>query len=168
MSWAELGDWLARNALALYAAALSTVLALGQFYSSRPRMTVALVPGVSKNSDDSGLYVAIRNPSAHTIHIGAITLLYQYRKAQWWEPIWNTVRLRWHGAGWIHDGSVFEKLEIGLPISIPAHSSHLIFVAQDRIQRILATATGTKLVVCVQDALWRNKYSKPFDAHYFR
>lgn len=48
------------------------------------------------------------------------------------------------------------------PASIEPGKSHWIFVPEDVVRKVLAEATSPYFRIVVQDALWRNKYSKKF------
>ncbi len=150
--------------IAVYAAVLSTAVAVNNFYLSRPRLKVDLTPGIN-NEGEAGVFVGLANPSAHTIHVNTLSLLYKWKRPTLKESMrdtWRFKRINFQ-RGWCHTSLVFDGLNTGLPVSIPPYSSHLVFVGQDRVKKMLAEAVGPFIIACAQDALWRNKYSKPFN-----
>lgn len=62
--------------LAIYAALLSTAVFLWNVWRARPKFKVKLTLGMDKIEDEyvSGAYIALQNPSAHTVHISAAPL----------------------------------------------------------------------------------------------
>lgn len=163
MSGSAVGDWLATNGLALYAAVLSTALAITTYAYRRPRMMVSLCPGM----DESGATFAIDivNPSAHPLHVKAVSLLYRYREPKPLEFVAALMRLRgslWL-IGWASDHTPIAGLPTAPPFSIPPHTCHTIHVPRERVLKMLQGAIGSKIAASVQDGLRRNRYSETLE-----
>ena len=113
----------------------------------------------------SGIYVSLQNSSSHTVHISGVDILYRYRRGTFIERIkhaWEFKRIM-RCVGWIHYPLNMHGVETGLPVSLEAHKSHMIFISDERLDDILEDALERRIIASAQDTLWRTKYSKKFD-----
>lgn len=152
--------------LAIYAAILSTAVFMWNVSRSRPKFTVKLALGLDKCDEDyvSGVYISLQNTSSHTVHINQVRFVCPYRKVTLWDRIEALVKYRRFGrtVGWVHTGVPLENIDTGLPISLEAGNSHMIFIPDEVIEEMLDDSLSRKFVVQAQDALWRNKASATF------
>ena len=152
--------------LAIYGAALSTLVFIWNASRSSPKVRVRLtfaletVNGLTR----SGLGISVQNPSSSVAHISNVSFVYPLRRVALYERIKHLLFYRrlpiW--IGWCHSSLANFELEDGCPTSIEPAKSHWIFVPGDVVERVFADALERKVVVEVQDALWRNKHSKAF------
>lgn len=153
--------------LAIYAALLSTVVFLWNVSHARPKFKVKLTLGMDKIDDKyvSGVYISIQNPSAHTVHVAAADILYRYRSISlidWIKHAWEFKRIM-RRVGWVHYPLSLHGVETGLPVSIEAGKSHMIFISDETLEDVLEDALDRRIIASVQDALWRNQNSSKFD-----
>jgi len=153
--------------LAIYAALLSTAVFLWNVSRARPKFKVKLTLGMEKIDGEyvSGAYIAIQNPSAHTVHVAAVDILYRYRNISiidWIKHAWEFKRIM-RRVGWVHYSLDINGVETGLPVSIEAGKSHMIFVSDEKLDEVLENALDQQIIASVQDALWRNQNSAKFD-----
>jgi hypothetical protein len=153
--------------LAIYGAGLSTIVAIWEYFRSRSKVRVVLIFAVEdvEGETQHGLGISIQNPSGHTVHITNVSFLYPYRKLGLWNRVKNVVRFRriLRNDGWCHSALSLHGVEDQCPVSIEPGKSHYIFVRHETLEKVLADAQPRRLKAVVQDALWRNKYSKAFD-----
>jgi len=66
-----------KDYLSIYAAVLSTVVFIWNIVRTIPRFKVDLGVGVSDENGEvqSGIFINVRNPSPHAVHIGSLSLL---------------------------------------------------------------------------------------------
>lgn len=153
--------------LAVYGAGLSTAIAVWNYFRSRPKVRVLLT--LASDSMDGeftcGVGISVQNPSTHTAHITHVSFLYPSSVPTFRDRIKHLVKFkrvsRTHG--WCHTALSNFGLSDGCPVSIEPGKAHWIFVPDSVIQEILSDAISPHLKVVVQDALWRNKYSRKFD-----
>ncbi|MGR1582831.1 hypothetical protein ACSSNL_15345 [Thalassobius sp. S69A] len=153
--------------LAIYAALLSTAVFMWNVSRARPKFKVKMTLGMEKIEDEyvSGAYIALQNPSAHTVHISAVDILYRYRR----ESLLDRVKHAWEfkrimlRVGWVHYPLSMHGVETGLPISLEAGKSHMIFISDEKLDEIIEDALDRRIIASAQDALWRTKYSAKFD-----
>lgn len=153
--------------LAIYAAFLSTAVFLWNVSRARPKFKVKLTHGLDTIEGEtvSGVYIAIQNPSAHTVHIAGADILYRYRR----ETLWGWIKHAWSfkrimpRVGWIHYPLNMHRIETGLPVSLEAGKSHMISLSDEKLNEILESALERQIIASAQDALWRTKYSAKFD-----
>lgn len=155
--------------LAVYGAALSTLVFVWNARRASPQVRVRVVythgmvvDGELKN----GVGIFIQNPSASTAHVTAVSFVYPLMNASLFQRIGHLVKYRRspRRMGWCHSSLQNFGLNVGLPTSIEPAKSHLIFVPGEVIEKLLLNSERRRFIIQVQDALWRNKYSKPF--HY--
>lgn len=151
-----LPDW-----LAVYAAVLSTAIFARDLVVARPRLRVRLLPGITANGD-FGVHISIQNTSAHAIRLAGLSVLLPHRKATAIDWIGHIVRYhRWpSNVGWVHTRLSAFAIEDGLPCTIEAHAAHDIHVPQRAVARMLEGAPRREIRIGIQDALWRNTYSR--------
>lgn len=153
--------------LAVYGALLSTAVFLWSAARARPKVRVRLCFSVDK--DDAGEYqsgvgIFVQKPSAHTVHINHIGLLYPWRRATLEDRIEHVLKYRRAPIriGWCHTSLSNYDVDARCPASIEPGQSHYVFVDQTVVEGVLKDATARVLIAEVQDALWRRKYSKRF------
>lgn len=153
--------------LAIYAACLSTIVFFWNVVKGTPRYKVDLVFGSTEEDGECkfGIYVSVKNPSTHTIHLSNISLLYPYRSESVFDKIAHLFKYRTmsNTVGWVHTSLSNFKLDDKCPIALEPGQSHEVFVPEEVIEKVLSDSTKRKLRAVVQDQLWRNKYSSKFD-----
>lgn len=152
--------------LAIYAAILSTFVFTWNVVQSRPRIKVDLIFGVEGSGEalKSGIYVFVRNLSAHDVHLSNIDILYPYKVSTLRERLAHTWRFKSlpRRLGWVHSSLSNYSLKSGCPVCLEARKSHKVLIPQATVETILAEATDRVLMACVQDQLWNNIYSRKF------
>jgi hypothetical protein len=152
--------------LAIYAAILSTLVFAWNILQSQPRIKVDLIFGIEGTDDDlkSGVYIVVRNPSSHDVHLSNVDMLWPYtvvslkeRLAHAWR--FNSLPRR---LGWVHSSLSNYSVESGCPVRLEARKSHEVFIPQPALEKILSGAIARVLMACVQDQLWNNIYSGKF------
>lgn len=152
--------------LAIYAAILSSSVFIWNILQSKPRLKIDLlfsvntVNGVTK----SGVTIVVRNTSSHDIHLGSIGLAYPYRRVGIKERLLDFWHFkRWpRRDSWCHTHLSNYSIENSCPMCLDARKSHHIFIPQEIIEELLSTAIQYKFIATVQDQLWNNICSKPF------
>lgn len=152
--------------LAIYAAILSSVVFLWNVLQSRPRFKVDLLFGIDtvEGVTTSGVSIVVRNTSSHDIHLAAIGLLYPYTRVGAKEKLLHLWRYkRWpRRVGWCQTSLSNYSIKDGCPMCLEARKSHHVLVPKEVIEKILAEAMRDRLIATVQDQLWNNVYSRPF------
>lgn len=152
--------------LAIYAAGLSTLVFLWNTSTARSRVRLQIVPGASSQNDEVqiGLHISVQNVSAHTVHISSLSILYPYRQVGVIDYLSHLVKYRRIASniGWVHTRPDYYDVEDGFPVSIEARKSHDIFIPEGALEKLLDDAIRREIRAGIQDALWRNKYSKTF------
>lgn len=147
--------------LAIYAAFLSTVVFVWNLRRARPRVALKLVPGVH---DDGGLgiFISVQNTSAHTIHLSALSVVYPYANRTPRQRLWHVLRYRrWPViAGWVHISLQTYEVDDGFPLSLGGWQKHDVFIPQASLESMLREAIRPEVRASVQDALWRDTYSR--------
>jgi len=153
--------------LAIYAASLSTAIALWNYFRSRPQLRVLLVFAMETVEGElqSGLGISIQNVSSQTVHITNISFLYPYRGSTILDRIKHLIRFKRipKNDGWCHSSLSLYGINDECPTSVEPGKSHWIFVRHEVLERLLAKAESRHVKAVVQDALWRNRYSKVFE-----
>jgi hypothetical protein len=152
--------------LAVYAAILSSVVFLWNVVQSRPRFKVDLLFGIDTvdGATTSGASIVVRNTSSHDIHLAAIGLLYPYARVGAIEKLthlWRYRRLP-RRSGWCQTNLSNYSINDGCPMCLEARKSHHVLVPKEVIEKILKGAIQDRLIATVQDQLWNNVYSWPF------
>jgi hypothetical protein len=92
--------------LAIYGAALSTVVFVWNILRSARRVRVKLIYGLEGDGDGikSGVYVFIQNPSSSIAHISAISMLYPSEESGLLKTIASSIKYRRFSTtyGWVH------------------------------------------------------------------
>lgn len=153
--------------LAVYAASLSTTIALWNYFRSRPQLRVRLIFAIETIEDElqSGIGISIQNVSGQTVHITNVSFLYPYRRSTVLDRLKHLIRFKlipWND-GWCHSSLSLHGLHDGCPASIEPGKSHWIFVRHEVLDRPFERAESFRLKAVVQDALWRNRYSQAFE-----
>ncbi len=153
--------------LAIYAASLSTTIALWNYLRSRPQLRVRLIFALETIEAEmqSGVGISIQNVSAQTVHITDVSLLYPYRKSTISGKLKYLISFKRipYSDGWCHSSLSLHGINDGCPTSIEPGKSHWVFVRYEVLDRLLEDAESRRLKAVVQDALWRNRYSKAFE-----
>ena len=152
--------------LAIYAAALSSVVFIWNVLQSRPRLKVDLLLGSEtvEGITTSGLSIVVRNTSSQDIHLAGIDLLYPYHDVKVRDRLLHLWRYkRWpNRVGWCRTSLSNYCLRDGCPMCLDARRSHHVLVPQPVVEQILSQATRDSIIAIVQDQLWNNAYSRPF------
>ena len=155
--------------IAIYAAVLSTSIFLWNIGASKPRLKLQLMYGLDDKGGESvfGVYVILKNPSQHTVHVRSIGLLYPSRKVSLKNHLYWIVRFRRirRYMQWVYTSSPFSEIDTGLPISIGAHESHSIFLDEDSLKTMLEDARSTRFAAVAQDALGKDTYCRSIDLY---
>jgi len=153
--------------VAIYGAALSAIVATWEYFRGRSKVRVLLIFAIGDVNGETqhGIGISIQNPSGHVVHLTNVSLLYPYTKLSLWGRLKNVIRFKrvLRTDGWCHSTLSFHGVEDGCPVSVEPGKSHYIFVRHETLEKVLADAHSRRLKAVVQDALWRNKYSKAFD-----
>lgn len=158
------------DVLAAYGALLSTGVFIWNAQRARPNLRVVMTLAIETNDKgiyESGVGISVQNPSAHTVHITAISLLYPFRRVTLMERLAYLLKYRkWPARiGWCHcalSNYAEHGVSDGCPVSIEPGKSHYVFVQQDIVEQVFGDSGSRLLIAEVQDALWRRKYSKPY------
>ena len=155
------------EALAIYAACLSTLVFFWNIIKATPKFKVDLIHGLEENGDDyiGGLYITVRNHSPHKIHIAGLDLLYQSEKSSIFRKLIHLLKYRnWsNSVGWVHCCPSLYGVEYKSPIELEAFQSHRLFIPEDTVNEIIEQGINRKIKAKAQDQLWRNKYSKALE-----
>lgn len=146
--------------IAIYAALLSTLVFVWNIRNSWPRVTVEIVLGTKEN--DHGVHIFIKNPSSQTVNIQSVSPLFPFQRLTIIKRLKYVCRFkRFRYVDWAH-GRFDDEIVTGLPTSIAPQNAHSIFIPDKKIRGMLRRNRATRFAAVVQDALWRNKYSAPF------
>jgi hypothetical protein len=152
--------------LAIYASCLSTIVFAWNISRAIPKFRVDIMFGTHSSDDDidQGVYIGVRNPSADTVHLSGIYILYRYRDTRLIELISHFFKYRrWpRTVGWVHTSLSCFGLKDEWPLALEAGRSHKVFVSNEVLEKILADSVDRYIKAKVQDQLWRNKYSRKF------
>lgn len=154
--------------MAVYGAALSTLVFVWNARRSTPQIRVRLAYAVVTTDGETkgGVGISIQNPSASTAHISGVSFVYPWRRTTLRDRIGHLIKYRRIPTriGWCHTALSNFKVDDECPTSIDPERSHWIFVEESVIESLLSSSHARIFAIQVQDALWRNKYSKHF--HY--
>ncbi len=157
------------EALAIYAAVLSTFTLIWNIQKSIPKFKVGIGFGINDDGDkcESGYFISIRNPSSQTIHIACVSIMYQYEKASLIEKIQHAIKYKRfpNSVRWVHSSLTNYDIHDECPRAIEAGASHSVFVPERVIEEILDGNEHSLLKATVQDQLFRNRYSKSLKCH---
>lgn len=153
--------------MSIYAAILSSVVFIWNIARATPRFKVDLGVGVNDENGEckSGIFISIRNPSPHIVHLAVVSILYKFEKIGIIGRIKHTLKYRRlpYSVGWVYSSLSNYEIDDKCPISLEPGTSHNIFVPDNIIQEILKDNELSKLKASVQDQLWRNKYSSELE-----
>lgn len=101
----------------------------------------------------------------HTAHLNCVGLLYPFRKVPLRNQIEHLAKYRGFPTrqGGCQTRLEFYGLDAGCPVSIEPHKSHALFIPQSVLEELREESIKPQIMVMAQDALWRNRYSKPFN-----
>lgn len=152
--------------LSIYAAILSTGVALWNILKAIPKIKVDIVHAINDENGEvkHGVHISIRNPSSHTVHLAGVDILYPYKKRKLKDLILHFLKYRRipTNMGWVHCSVSNYGIEDGCPLALEAGKSHNVFIPSETIEQILSDSIERQIKASVQDQLWRNKYSKIF------
>ncbi|MFW8590005.1 hypothetical protein ACOI22_04300 [Glaciecola sp. 2405UD65-10] len=157
--------------MAIYAACLSTIVFFWNIVKSTPRYRVDMVFGLDADSDSDksedrvGVYISVKNPSAHTIHLSNVSLLYAYRSETLLKKLYHLIKYQSipNTVGWVHTSLSNYDIDDKCPIAIEPGQAHDIFVPERVITRMISDSVRPEIKAVAQDQLWRNKYSSKFN-----
>ena len=153
--------------LAIYAALLSTVVFVWNIARGIPRYKVDLIYGTTEDEGDCkfGVYISVRNPSSHTVHLSNISLLYPYRSGNLVEKLTHVFKYRRMPTtvGWCYTSLSNYEVDHKCPVALEPGKSHDVFIPENIIEQVLSDCSKREIKAVVQDQLWRNKYSLKFD-----
>lgn len=153
--------------LAIYGAVLSTFVFLWNVSKSKRKISVKLVYGMEGDDESlqSGVYVFIQNPSTQVAHISNLSILYPWRKASITKVIMESIKhRRWFSTyGWVHIALSLHNIDDGCPVSIEPGQSHKILIPDSVLSEILGDSVNREIMASVQDQLWNETCSKPFE-----
>lgn len=149
--------------LAIYAACLSTIVLIWNIAKGIPRFRVDLMRGSQETEGgfDLGVYVLVKNPSAHTIHLSNISMLYPYGIVGIKDKLIYLFKYRRfpNNVGWVSTNLSNYEINDKCPIALESGQSHDVFIPESVLENILSDCTERKFKAVVQDQLSRNKYS---------
>jgi len=157
----------ATDLLAIYGACLSTIVFVWNVSRALPRYKVDVVRGVDdeKEQPRHGVYICVRNSSSQTVHLASIDFLYPYRNTRFIDKIHHIVKFRRmpKTVGWVHSSLSNYGVDEKCPLAVGPGKSHRVFVPEGKLEEMLKDSTKRRFRACVQDQLWRNKYSSVFE-----
>ena len=153
--------------LAIYAAILSTFVFFWNVLKSKRRIFVKLTYCLDGDGDDiqSGVCILIQNPSVNVIHVSGLSVLYPYRKTNFFDILVNSIKYRrWFSTyGWVHSSLSLYKLDDGCPVSIEPGHAHKVLIPYEILDELLKDAVTRKFMASVQDQLGNETCSKKFE-----
>ncbi|MCV2219931.1 hypothetical protein [Thauera sp. Sel9] len=153
--------------LSVYAALLSTIVFAWNIRKAIPSYKVEVVFGTDKVDDEyvSGAYISVKNPSAHTVHLSNISILYPFGKTGIFEKIKHVFKYRRLPltVGWCHSSLSNYGINDKCPVALEPGKSIGILVPEDILEKIFEDNKERAIKASVQDELWRNKYSRKFE-----
>ncbi|MFC6633648.1 hypothetical protein [Microbulbifer taiwanensis] len=152
--------------LAIYAAALSTIVFFWNILSSRPRLRIRILPGTHGDDEniEMGVHISVQNTSAHVIHVSNSSVLYPHMTTTLMDKVKHLIKYKrlCTTVGWVHSDLSYYDVKDKFPASIEARKPHDIFIPERALGNILTDASSREIRFGVQDALWRSTYSKSF------
>lgn len=153
--------------LSIYAAFLSTIVFAWNIRKAIPSYKVEIVFGIDKVDDEyvSGAYISIKNPSAHTVHLSNISILYPIGKRGLVEKIKHVFKYRRLplAVGWCRSSLADYEIDDKCPIALEPGKSIGVLVPGKMLEKIFEHCEVRKIKASAQDELWRNKYSRKFE-----
>lgn len=150
------------DVLAMWGAALSTLVAGRELLMSRDKLTVQMIHGVS---DELGVCAIlwISNPGKRAVMVQYAGYAWPYQKLSILKKFRHYLKYRghWRTIGWCHTpmaSNIFEASPLPKLLE-PGHSEQ-IWIAVDSLKQSAGSKPGL-VVAQVQDALGRNYYSRP-------
>ena len=114
--------------LAIYEALLSTFVFFWNIRRATPRIKVDVVFGIDEINGEHtpGAYIPIKNPSAHTVHLAHISILYPYREVTKYELLKHTIKYKRLPlyVGWVHSSLSNFDVKDGCPLELEPGKSH--------------------------------------------
>jgi hypothetical protein len=150
--------------LAIYGATLSTATAAWNYFRARPQVRVLLIFALEEVEGESqtGIGISIQNIFNQPFHIANVSFLYPYRTSTCRDKLKHLIRFKRipRNDGWCLSSLSLHGIEDGCPVSIEPSKSHWIFVRHEVLDGLFEGAQSRRVKAVVQDALWRNTYSK--------
>jgi hypothetical protein len=118
-----------------------------------------------EGESQTGIGISIQNVSTQPVHIANVSFLYPYSSWTFWGKLKHFIRYKriLRNDGWCHSGLSLHGIEDGCTVSIEPGKSHWIFVPHEVLDGLLESARSRRVKAVVQDALWRDTYSKAFE-----
>jgi len=152
------------EALSIYAAVLSTIVFLWNMRKAVPSYKVEMVFGTEIIDEEyiSGIYISVKNPSAHTVHLSNISILYPFGERGFLEKLKHTLKYRRlpFTVGWCSSSLSNYDIDDKCPIALEPGKSVGILLPESTLENIFKECEKKIIKVSVQDELWRCKYSK--------
>lgn len=153
--------------VAVYGAVLSTVVLVWNIDQSRAKLRIRFVHSGEIGADGSyseGVRIEVQNRSQHVAHLNSVMLVYPWRKPSIIDQVKHVWKFRQIPTrmGWCHVKLDVYELDDCCPASIEPQKSHGVFVPQRVLDELGIQSTKPIIKAVAQDALWRNRYSKPF------
>jgi hypothetical protein len=153
--------------LAIYGAGLSTATAVWNYFRTRREVRVLLILAAEtvEGKLQHGIGISIQNPSAQTVHIAHVSLLYPLRTSTFRDKIRHLIQFRRisRSQGWCFCSLSVLGVEDRCPASIEPGKSHWIFIREEVVEGLFERAHSRRVKAVVQDPLWCNKYSRAFE-----
>jgi hypothetical protein len=148
------------DGLAIYAAILSTAVLALDVVRASPKVKTRLVFGLHPNLG-AGVYISVQNKSSHTVHLAAVSALYQSSHASLFGKIRFFLKNKRLPTtlGWVHSSLKYYDTPDFCPVAIEPGNAHQIFLPEEKIESILRDSVSRDLMASSQDMLWRNSYS---------
>ncbi|QNA90838.1 hypothetical protein G4G28_24260 [Massilia sp. Dwa41.01b] len=152
--------------LAIYAAALSTLVFLWNLRQARPRIKVTILPGLTDKGETPrfGAFIIVKNMSPLEVHLSASRLLYRHKKPSLKEKLMHILKYRQipRNIGWVQSRFSYYDVDDEFPLSLGARKAHRIFIPESALEKI-AIESGDRTIRCnIQDELGNNVLSKKF------
>ena len=151
------------DALAIYAAILSTAIFLWELARARPRIRPRLIAAFEDVDGKlvGGAHLSIQNISDRAVHLTHVSLLYQYTRAGVLDRVRHILRFRrWpRRVGWVLSSLSNYDLTDGCPVALEPRRSHDVFVPDAILKEVLRDAVSNQIRTVVQDELWNDTYS---------
>lgn len=155
------------EALSIYAAILSTIVFAWNIRKTIPSYKVEILIGTDKVDDEyiSGLYISVNNPSAHTVHLSNISVLYPHGERNLSEKLKHIFRYRRlpFNVGWCSSSLSNYEIDDKCPIALESGKSIGILVPETVLESIFENCDERLLKASAQDELWRNRYSNEIE-----
>lgn len=153
------------SAVAVYGAALSTIVFLWNVHRARSKIRVKIVG--SSVEGGPGVCVSLQNFTSQTLHVTAIWILVPdhsmrpYGLPPWPVRVWRMLKYRRFDRyiGWHRYEGMMKNEAAVLPKAIAPGTSHLVHIPAEPLVRALRECNAQGFAALAQDALWRESHS---------